>query len=198
MRTSGRAAPNSLAGYLLNLRHMRERIGDMELTKLSRLDIEEALVRIKAERKLSGATMRKIFTASFQTEATPPERISTNISTKTKRGLYLTPRRGLYQRFCSKKTGSRTSFPSLESRSSTIELHPRTRRYFTIVAAKGDGETCSQGANQLVDSAQAANLTDPICQDWTAGQTSEPSGKKETCLAWRVSQSHARATSMRP
>lgn len=61
MRNSGRASVNALNGYLINLGHMRAKIGDKPLVSIAKQDVEDALGQIRVERKLSGTTMNKIF-----------------------------------------------------------------------------------------------------------------------------------------
>ena len=64
MRASGRAGANALDGYVRNLGHVRAQIGEAELAKVTKLDVEEALATIRAERSLSGTTMKKVYSVT--------------------------------------------------------------------------------------------------------------------------------------
>lgn len=61
MRNAATATEGAMNGYLINLGHMRARIGAKVLTSISKQDVEDALASIKAERGISNTTLHKIY-----------------------------------------------------------------------------------------------------------------------------------------
>ena len=61
MRNASTATESAMNGYLINLGHMRSRIGNKVLTAITMQDIEDALASIKAERQISNTTLHKVY-----------------------------------------------------------------------------------------------------------------------------------------
>lgn len=61
LRNAATATEGAMNGYLVNLAHMRERIGGKVLTSITRQDVEDALAAIKAERGIGNTTLHKVY-----------------------------------------------------------------------------------------------------------------------------------------
>lgn len=60
-RNTGKVTEGAMAGYLVNLGHMRGKIGDKPLTGITSQQVESALAEIRDERGIGGTTMHKIY-----------------------------------------------------------------------------------------------------------------------------------------
>lgn len=61
VRNAATATEGAMNGYLINLGHMRGKIGDKILTVITKQDVEDALASIKAERGIGNTTLNKIY-----------------------------------------------------------------------------------------------------------------------------------------
>lgn len=60
-RNSGKVTEGAMNGYLVNLGHMRKKVGDKPLTGITSQQVESALAEIREERGVGGTTMHKIY-----------------------------------------------------------------------------------------------------------------------------------------